>query len=1051
MAGDTDGGIEAKPRRREGVVVHVVPSKREGPRWVLEDAWNGRYVDLRGGERDAFIWERLDGTRTLHEVSLEFLDEHGALPRDLAGLVARLAEEGLIEGAAAVPTERAALSKLGARVPIPGFGALLSLFAVPLSPFARSPLVLLLLLAGTAGLVLATYERTLVGLRGTFLELDHVAWRGVVAVVFLNFLASCLESLLRAAVLRRGSRVREAGLALPFGLPGVYIDEAPALLLPVERRVLVQLAPLAVALALGGGACIAIFELAQRGGASPRLLELLGKVAWVGLLRALFHANPIGPSGLASAIATWSGVENLSGASRRFFTHGIFQSDGLLDGLDARERLLVAHGVASLAWLIVAARTLGWVVVGEVLPPFQSALHAANSVNMAALLVPLALACVPLVLIVGALAVALARALLRAASSSPVLSSPRGAASLVAIVALLLAVQTSQVAASHASAHAAVVGLLAALLAFRVPSEDGKGRAAFAITTVALAAAIETFAAIFVADAASQGEIRETLRRGLAWMHTGARFLLLAGACLELGTASRIGTFATPLGFLAALAGVGALALPFAAQDKRLPPFFVDPAIALGAALFYLTALVASLGSARATSRAYFTLAALGFGAARVLPALEHAPPNVRDQLRLPPWLPPSSLERALVTLALGLLAAALVARGREKKVRRYNVPVVLSDDRTAKGVFEHILASAPHQADAHLGRGAADIIEARLDSKNPAKSTEEWAARALKAARATAGERWLSRFIEGALARVPSAERARVGRALALIGPLEAVGLRAQDGAGPEDPVRVQLFRSVPILGPLPDRDAKELALLAVREHAELGDVVVRQGDEGDRLYVIAKGEAQVSIHGKDGRERTVAHLREGDSFGEGALLRHEPRAATVTASGPMDLLVVDRDVFLDFMRERKDLLEKLLDRLEDVWMVRSMGIFSELDGSQVTHLFQRFKTLKAKKGAAIIQQGDRGDRFFVVREGELAVEVAAASDKREIATLARGDYFGEMALLHDAPRAATVRATSDVELLALERNDFLRSVAGRGRARVEQASSKRAQELGP
>jgi CRP-like cAMP-binding protein len=128
---------------------------------------------------------------------------------------------------------------------------------------------------------------------------------------------------------------------------------------------------------------------------------------------------------------------------------------------------------------------------------------------------------------------------------------------------------------------------------------------------------------------------------------------------------------------------------------------------------------------------------------------------------------------------------------------------------------------------------------------------------------------------------------------------------------------------------------------------------------------------------------------------------------------------------------------------------MVRAMGIFAELDGSQIAHLFQSFKPVKAYKGAAVVSQGDPGDRFFVVREGELDVEVRAAEGKKQIAQLARGDYFGEMALLHDAPRAATVRAVSDVELLALDRAEFLRAIQGRGRAHLEEASAKRGEEL--
>jgi CRP-like cAMP-binding protein len=75
---------------------------------------------------------------------------------------------------------------------------------------------------------------------------------------------------------------------------------------------------------------------------------------------------------------------------------------------------------------------------------------------------------------------------------------------------------------------------------------------------------------------------------------------------------------------------------------------------------------------------------------------------------------------------------------------------------------------------------------------------------------------------------------------------------------------------------------------------------------------------------------------------------------------------------------------------------------------------------------GTEIVRQGAAGDRFFVIAEGE--VEVSA--DGRELSVHGAGGYFGEIALLRDVPRTATVTARTRVVLYALERDDFLAAV---------------------
>jgi len=107
---------------------------------------------------------------------------------------------------------------------------------------------------------------------------------------------------------------------------------------------------------------------------------------------------------------------------------------------------------------------------------------------------------------------------------------------------------------------------------------------------------------------------------------------------------------------------------------------------------------------------------------------------------------------------------------------------------------------------------------------------------------------------------------------------------------------------------------------------------------------------------------------------------------------------------------------------------LLRAIPIFAPLPGTMLEHLAGRLAPLRFETGTEIIRQGDPGDRFYLVAEGE--VEVSA--DGKTVTTLGAGQYFGEIALLRDVPRTATVKAKTPVVLYALEREDFLAAVTG-------------------
>ena len=109
-----------------------------------------------------------------------------------------------------------------------------------------------------------------------------------------------------------------------------------------------------------------------------------------------------------------------------------------------------------------------------------------------------------------------------------------------------------------------------------------------------------------------------------------------------------------------------------------------------------------------------------------------------------------------------------------------------------------------------------------------------------------------------------------------------------------------------------------------------------------------------------------------------------------------------------------------------EQLALLRSIPIFAPLPGAPLEHLAARLIPLSVEPGTTIVKQGDPGDRFYIIAEGQVDVDV----EGQRSATLGPGDHFGEIALLRDVPRTATVTAATPVVLYALEREDFLSAV---------------------
>ena len=107
----------------------------------------------------------------------------------------------------------------------------------------------------------------------------------------------------------------------------------------------------------------------------------------------------------------------------------------------------------------------------------------------------------------------------------------------------------------------------------------------------------------------------------------------------------------------------------------------------------------------------------------------------------------------------------------------------------------------------------------------------------------------------------------------------------------------------------------------------------------------------------------------------------------------------------------------------VEAIELLSRVPFFAPLPAPELERLALAVVEVRVESGSTVVAQGDSGDRFYVIREGTADVEI----DERPVRTLSAGDFFGEIALVHDVPRTATVRAVTPLVLASLERDVFV------------------------
>ena len=198
-------------------------------------------------------------------------------------------------------------------------------------------------------------------------------------------------------------------------------------------------------------------------------------------------------------------------------------------------------------------------------------------------------------------------------------------------------------------------------------------------------------------------------------------------------------------------------------------------------------------------------------------------------------------------------------------------------------------------------------------------------------------------------------------------------------------------------------------------------------------------------------GRSRTVLSVTHRLSSAVSADLIFALREGRVAESGTHEQLLRKSGLYADLWAKQSgfqisadgDWATVSAERL------RQLPLLAELDAPQLDALAKQFQPEMFQAEREVFHEGDPGDRFYLIARGE--VEVFGPESDRRIAVLRDGDHFGELALLYNQPRSATIRTTASSVLLSLRRRHFLDLMQGTPalRAALEREAERRRQQI--
>lgn len=233
-------------------------------------------------------------------------------------------------------------------------------------------------------------------------------------------------------------------------------------------------------------------------------------------------------------------------------------------------------------------------------------------------------------------------------------------------------------------------------------------------------------------------------------------------------------------------------------------------------------------------------------------------------------------------------------------------------------------------------------------------------------------------------------------------------------------------------LFGHLSDSALSDVVAAMYDRQIRQGENIISQGEQGDAFYVVETGQYDIYVARKNGNvlgtPKKVLEVGPGSSFGELALMYNAPRAATIRCTSEASRVwVLDRQPFQMLLITAENSKKTMYEG----WL-NDVALFKDLNQYEVGQLADMLQPDAFSAGEVIMRQGEAGDKFYILEDGQCSAYINGDQGDIEVKKYAtQGDYFGEIALLSDDVRKATVKAgVEGCSVLYCEKDDFIRVI---------------------
>ena len=257
-------------------------------------------------------------------------------------------------------------------------------------------------------------------------------------------------------------------------------------------------------------------------------------------------------------------------------------------------------------------------------------------------------------------------------------------------------------------------------------------------------------------------------------------------------------------------------------------------------------------------------------------------------------------------------------------------------------------------------------------------------------------------------------------------------------------------ILGSVPLYREMSKLQMREFMLDSTLLTPRAGEVIFKELDYTNTFYSIVAGSVDVEIKGNDGGSKpSILNLKAGQYFGEMGLISGRRRTATVRAGADCVLLETPRRTMLKLISSVEDVRKQTDEKFVRNAIFNYLGPMlgpDAVDALMASGVeLRRFNT-----NDVITRDGDQADGLYLIRRGSVTVSKVIDGKDKILSYVSAGNYVGEMALLNDAPRSATITATVLTEILVLGAEGVKKQIAAnpQWRASIEKQVLARTQK---